>query len=701
MDFTSNRDELSVAKHRKKKKSFLQRAKKFGKSGRFGKGKEIDRETYDYFLRVFEQLNHGFESDDDSKHVFVTNVFETTLNEEVSLCSNQLVSRVIERLLPLSTNDVRTRFMRCLADDLRIVAVDPFSSHVLETLLLLATFEKSDLKSANKNNEYISFRRTWVLRVSKFMINNIEEFSNDCYASHLVRTCFQCLGGIRIDDNITRSRKSRNQQGDYGNIGQKKKVEATELNESQIASTLETNILHEPLILALNKILASNALEMTSYETSSAVIQSLILVLNKISLTKDCKQLCEFLLDNVFKGKMLTTSKDDTNNDTLTEDKENVLQYESSCRLLETIILVSESIPKVFKKCKKILDGNLYDWAIHPIGNFALQKFLDVCDDKELIEKWYESFFDNNLEEILAAGNSGVILSLARVVRRLSVKQAHFLVAVMKSLHCYEPPQHQLKFVTLLAYLSTRESYEETKGSPETPQLSVSLHGSLIIQELLNFNKPIKVVNSLLDMDANELKVLLSDPRGCHITDSFMQSTTIGEKSRDGLIKLMQPHLASLACSKHGSRSIDKMWEKASQKGQEIMAHELASKLTLLSNNNSGRFIAQNLCLDVYKRSKDEWKAHLKNQEKRKTLAKEFLSGLSSNKRPAEEKDCGENKKLKVKDEDDLRKESNFVIDTVGNHGNEQNPVPVPNSADVRIKEKKKKHKVKSYLDDL
>ena len=103
----------------------------------------------------------------------------------------------------------------------------------------------------------------------------------------------------------------------------------------------------------------------------------------------------------------------------------------------------------------------------------------------------------------------------------------------------------------------------------------------------------------------------------------------------------------------------------------------------------------------MYKRSKDEWKAHLKNQEKRKTLAKEFLSGLSSNKRPAEENECGENKKLKVKDDDGLGRESNFVIDTVGNPGNDRNPEPVPNSVDVRVKEKKKKHKVKSYLDDL
>ena len=118
---------------RKKKKTFLQRAKKFGKSGRFGKGREIDRETYDYFLRVFEQLNHGFESDDETKDIFVSNVFETTLNEEVALCSNQLVSRVLERLLPLAKTEVRVRFMQCLADDLRIVAVDPFSSHVLQT----------------------------------------------------------------------------------------------------------------------------------------------------------------------------------------------------------------------------------------------------------------------------------------------------------------------------------------------------------------------------------------------------------------------------------------------------------------------------------------------------------------------------------------------------------------------------------------
>ena len=42
---------------RKKKKSFLSKAKKFGKSGRFGKGRQIDKDTYDYFLRILEQVS--------------------------------------------------------------------------------------------------------------------------------------------------------------------------------------------------------------------------------------------------------------------------------------------------------------------------------------------------------------------------------------------------------------------------------------------------------------------------------------------------------------------------------------------------------------------------------------------------------------------------------------------------------------------
>ena len=52
---------------KKNKKSFLQRAKKFGKSGRFGQGREIQRETYDYFVKVMENMRNGDFEDDEAE----------------------------------------------------------------------------------------------------------------------------------------------------------------------------------------------------------------------------------------------------------------------------------------------------------------------------------------------------------------------------------------------------------------------------------------------------------------------------------------------------------------------------------------------------------------------------------------------------------------------------------------------------------
>ena len=78
---------------------------------------------------------------------------------------------------------------------------------------------------------------------------------------------------------------------------------------------------------------------------------------------------------------------------------------------------------------------------------------------------------------------------------------------------------------------------KSSEFSEETP---VNLHGTLIAQEILHFNKPMKVVNSILASDSEKLCQILSDPRGCHITDAFMTSSTIGEKSHESLIKILQ-----------------------------------------------------------------------------------------------------------------------------------------------------------------
>ena len=65
---------------KKKKKSFLKQAKKFGKRGNFGKGHNIDATTYNYFVQVLDTLDKNEFEDQDSKGKNFPHVFYCGLN---------------------------------------------------------------------------------------------------------------------------------------------------------------------------------------------------------------------------------------------------------------------------------------------------------------------------------------------------------------------------------------------------------------------------------------------------------------------------------------------------------------------------------------------------------------------------------------------------------------------------------------------
>ena len=120
-------------------------------------------------------------------------------------------------LLPSASPEIIQKFSNALSSDLRLVCLDPYMSHVLEKLLLLQSFTlnsnlkkealKSDLDHDKSDDEAFE-NSDWVLKVCKFVINNCEDFCTDVYASHLLRTCSECLTG---------SRHVQSGQGAHGN----------------------------------------------------------------------------------------------------------------------------------------------------------------------------------------------------------------------------------------------------------------------------------------------------------------------------------------------------------------------------------------------------------------------------------------------------------------------------------------------------
>jgi len=627
--------ELGKKANRKKGKSFIQRAKKFGKQGQRGKGTEIDQDQYDYLVRVMERWRDGFDSGDE-KRIFVENVFEQTEAEERKLCGNQLASRVIELLLPSAEKKVRQRFCLALGTDLRLVCMDPFMSHVLEKLLLLLSFHESEC-----SDEYDLVDQEWILKVCRFVVNNLEDFCNDVYASHLLRTCIQCLAGAR----------SQSQGGVQRTEGYDKLV-AWKFKEKEVefAEVLET---------LASRIFSLNAESV--FGDICAHVLLMFLEVTNLSSPKLARSVAKHIL-------------------TFFDSEEGIdWDHVPSVRLLEGVVKVGINSSKLSNKIfSKILDGQLLKLAVHPVGNFIIQRVFENIDDKEKFSTICSEIL-NKAESILSTGCTGVLLSLIKACLRLEVQQAPALVSLTDALHCTE---EQEKLVPCLVHMVTRDAMSEQKVFP------VHLHGSLILQQMLQFGKPIKLVRSLLAMTPQDLQVLLGDPRGCHIADSFMTSKTVGEKSRDGIVKALKGQFVNLACNKHGSRTMDTLWNHSGLKQRQTIVEELSTKLDILNSNKFGKFVVQRFYVPIFRRSRDDWKDVVEKKNKVGDMFADIIGEVKpTSKRKFEKSEIPEDEKVTTGNKVD---EKQNITDMVDQWIKDDQPQP-----------KKKKIKAKSYLDDL
>lgn len=71
---------------------------------------------------------------------FVDNVFKQLDGNEVNYCSNQVVSRVVDDLLPEASDQTVLNLIGHFEKDLRPICCDQFASHVLQQLLHVATY---------------------------------------------------------------------------------------------------------------------------------------------------------------------------------------------------------------------------------------------------------------------------------------------------------------------------------------------------------------------------------------------------------------------------------------------------------------------------------------------------------------------------------------------------------------------------------
>lgn len=595
-----------VGAKRKKKRSANQMAKKFARRrDTSDHGYELEADNYQYMVRILEVLRTEFPTMDDKLN-FVSNVYEQIIDHEVEYARNQVGSRVMDSLMDYADFDVICRIIKAFNSCLRPLCSDKYGSHVLEKIICICSdrgnklnqpAEKTNDKCKNKIqilSAHIVEYNNMALKLSKYVLNNIEEFINDLYANHILRTVVKCLGG-QIDT----------------------------VADSTEKKAFKTCIVVRPVIQEYKDLLinTSNRIlklpqfpEFGKNEITSGFLQILLLSLSNVNTQ---------LTSNIIK-RITNECFSENNDETLLST---IFDCEGSLRLLEICLKVAE--PKLFEKlCNKYFIGNLKKLSLMKNTNFSVQRLLDYCSVKEE----YETIFDElseHLNLIIEKQYTGVLSSLANGCLRLQAKQGPFINAIFKCLNCDES-NRQLHIVSLISRLITYDQYEAAKKNLRN--IPIHLHGSLILQAILQFNKPIKIVNSILAMDGEDLAILFSDPKGSRILDAFMDSKYVGEKSRDKLTKQLKGHWVKLACGIHGSRCVDKIWQYSKDNQKLHIMEELASVGESLNSTKAGHLIYIKFNVALFTRNKKDWIEAIGKDEKTKTLFAGIITGSNDKK---------------------------------------------------------------------
>lgn len=484
--------------------------------------------------------------------------------------------------------------------------------------------------------------REFVVKASKFLMNNLEDFVWDTYGSHIMRTCFDSLSGV---------------------FQVKKSFIVGGPGESKSSTDKKLTVPDEWL-----EILQEYAKRLQAWpqfpdfpynELSSGLVQSLCTALqtqDKSTIKHMGKRLLnEAFLPTVAQSensdeKIDVDEKYDIGNETqanpdveeekpeIDEEKYDPVEGESSqqtetepidknmpsvftsepaIRCLETLIQISG--PKLFTQIYAMLFcGRLVKLSTMRLTNFSVQKLLDRVKEKEEFEAIFDEL-EASIEQLLQIGYTGVVSALAQACLRLCTRQGPFMKAIQTALDCVQPKEKSDKFAMLVLKLKPYKVAMEDKSN------FIHIHGAVILQAMLQFNKPIKLVQCILETDNQTLTEIFCSPKGSHVVDAFMDSKAVGEKSREKLIRHMDGCYLQMAISKHGSWAVEKMFNCASDPLKARIVKELGEKQNQLNGSPFGRLLNHKFHVDTYRLSPEQWRASFEKESKADRLFKDIL----------------------------------------------------------------------------
>ncbi|XP_052815320.1 nucleolar protein 9-like isoform X2 [Mya arenaria] len=571
----------------------------------------IRYDTLNYYKRIKDILD-----DDSSKEVdrhVIDNVFSQLTGEALDVCRNPETSAIIESLLVFASCSNIRSLVDVFSTDWMSICKDRCASHVVQKILLVTPklvsdkIKKLDDEKCEDGSDELQLINK-LLHLCGEVLSNVEDSLRDVHVSHVLRALLQFLGGTYVGEKVLKSRQSRDYGKKYNKDAQKVDIAFLDFDvpvvfKKQLKSMYKTLFKLENFGVYITD------------SKASPVLQTLLLVLHKSDT-----ELCQKAIQKVIKRSRIKDDSDNVNVPPVAAD--NVGSY-----LVEQVIFLAsgELFTELFSKLFK---GRLLQFAAHPSANFVLQKLVKTCRDKSVFRSMIEELGEG-MGAVFASRNYGVLVALVETSHRLSCKQDQLVKMLMEGLQCWEPEERRAKFATLLAAFQTYDVFYKAKAKDTTtsPTLQkVNYHGSLLLQQLINFSNTKLLETSLVSLEPAEVLIMSCDPCGSHVIEGAFKSVSIKDKTKETLIGKLRGSLVLVACHKNGSRAIESIWKNVNLKQRSAIAMELSQHSDRLKSDMFGRHIERNFALHHFKTRNSEWSMLQKSDNKRRAMFNDVLA---------------------------------------------------------------------------
>ncbi|ORX72330.1 hypothetical protein DL89DRAFT_265918 [Linderina pennispora] len=527
-----------------------------------------------HYLKSCEAMldSASFENSED-QDIFVNNNFE------LQLTTDHECSRILEKLFRVSRDYHIRRYFALTRDDTLRLVIHRFSSHVLQSLLLLTASalerecrgESSDFPPESDDQEdgvrtpLPTFEQL-VLGLTEMLKPHWQSLMVNEYASHVLRVLLLVLAGDPIEDPSSKAKSGI------------KSRRSTKYMEDRNGLPSQDKALQRKR----RRMLANDKL-------GSHVLQLMI----TLQAARTSVEYPGSLLD-----KLLMVDHENTRRDNYIRS---MLEDVVGSHFLEITLRIAS--PALLQRLyTRYFRGSLSELGFHPISNFVVQSLLSNAKSPEIEPLVHDLLFKNR---------PGVIRALIESCVRLKAGYSELINALNKGLGATTTNERK-ELINLLAFLITYQDFVRADYNT----LPFKLQGSLILQALLQF--PVEGMRPILEsyfaQEPMKIYSWAKDPSGSHIVEAIIRSPQVPLKQKRRILRQYESHYADLA-----------MRQYSDLKYKETIMAELLQRETQLNDSMFGRIVASKCKLDQYKRRADEWRERERGNERKKNMFADIL----------------------------------------------------------------------------